>query len=77
MRVYTKAFVKPVVKHGLEWKIDQWKIVPEGFIQRSVISRHSITVLCSTKYVSVGRKEIFYLTTYSTHLIKCVECIVK
>ena len=63
------AFVKPVVEHWLEQEIAQW-VHPEGHNKTvctwSKMQPHG---RASTHGARDGRKEMFYLTTHSTHFI--------
>ena len=64
--VHTTAFVTPIVDHWLEQEIAQW-VHYEGLIQRPMSEP------CTAELYS-GRKEVFYLTTHSTHSVTIIWC---
>ena len=67
---HTTAFVIPVVEHWLEREIAQWV---HPMKDRSDDTSHHERTLLPRSYISLpereGRKEMFYLTTHSTHLL--------
>ena len=73
---HTTAFVTPVVEHWLEREIAQW--VHPMKDQSDDSSHHERSVneklvsqqfACKPNLSIEGRKEMFYLTTHSTHFI--------
>ena len=62
---HTTAFGTPVVEHWLERKIAQW--VNPMKDRSDDPSHHERMVLPGESYK--GRKEMFYLTTHSTHFM--------
>ena len=77
----TTGFVTPVVEHWLKGKVAQW-IYHEELIRRSIaprsddLSRMRYFKCCGVDVIiwtdtslTVWQKEMFYLTTHSTHFI--------
>ena len=54
---HTTVFVTPVVEHCMEREIAQW-----GHQERTFLPRRNSSI-------QEGMKEMFYLTTHSTHFI--------
>ena len=64
---HTTTFVTPVVEHWLEWEIAQW-VHHEGSIWRP-ISPWASTLTMELQLALLVEREMFYLTTHSTHFI--------
>ena len=78
MIIHTTAFVTPVVGHWLEREIAQWvhpmkdRSDDPSHHERTLLPRNYRTYGTNSliyHLIGEGRKEMFYLTTHSTHFI--------
>ena len=73
---HTTAFVTPVVEHWLEREIAQWdgfKAARDGSLnqiwKQPTMKEYILITVIWRWTLGKGRKEMFYLTTHSTHFI--------